>query len=143
MSLARVDVPSLGRQERSVLRPILAATLAPLATFGVQRVFWSALSPFAWFLFYPSVFFSSCVGGFWSGIGASVLSTVLVWSAFLPDEGWLRLQTPRDVVSSLVFLAMGVALSIFNGRLQRANRHAVLALAESQDARKRFQALVN
>ena len=60
------------------------------------------------------------------------------------------LDWPKYVVSSLVFLAMGLALSMVSARVRRANRDAALALAESQraadaarEAEERFRALVN
>jgi Domain of unknown function (DUF4118) len=91
-----------------LLRWVAITTLPPLATFILQSLSWSTLSPFAWFLFYPPVLISAWFGGFRSGLVATVLSTVLVWSSFLP--GSFRLDWPKCVLSSLIFLAMGLAL---------------------------------
>jgi PAS domain S-box-containing protein len=73
-----------------------------------------------------------------------------VWWAFLPYAGSLRFEDPKYVVSTLVFLAMGVALSKVSVRVRRANRDAALALAQAQraedaarEAEEGFRALVN
>jgi hypothetical protein len=65
------------------LRASLGGILLPLAAFAVQWTFWDAISPYAWFLFYPTVFFAPLFGGLWSGIVATVISTLLVWYVFI------------------------------------------------------------
>ncbi len=102
---AAVAASSARQRTQRILRWALLTILPPLVTFAVQSLFWPILSPFAWFLFFPTVLISAWFGGFRSGLVATILSTVLVCCAFLP--GSFRLDWPKYVVSSLVFLAMG------------------------------------
>lgn len=110
---------------RRVTYTVLVALVPPLVTFAVQRFLWTSLSPFAWFLFYSAVFISSWYGGFWSGVGATLFSTLLVWSQFIPLEeleGESRLDEPRYLVSTAAFVCMGLAFSTFHERLRRTMR---------------------
>jgi PAS domain S-box-containing protein len=125
------------------LRSIFAAILPPLTVFTVQTLFWSVISPFAWFLFYPAVFLSSWIGGFWSGVAATVLSTMLVWWRFLPPEGSFRIGEPKYLITTGVYIAMGLAFSAFHERLRRASREAAVALAASQRANERLKNVID
>ncbi len=132
-----------GRPDRRRLARSLLAIVVPIAAvFVCQWVFWRALSPFAWFLFYAAVLCSSWLGGSWSGIGATALSAALVWFFFLPLEGASRLR-PNYIVSSLTFLGMGLALSWLSGRLAKANRTTALALEESRRANENLRKVAN
>ena len=61
-----------------VKRLVLVLVL-PLAAFALQATLWTVIRPFAWFLFFPAVFFSSWVGGLSGGVIATVISTALAW----------------------------------------------------------------
>ena len=136
------------RKERSrvlssrVPRAILAAIVPPLAAFAMQSVFWSTLSPFAWFLFYPTLFISSWLGGMVGGVGATLLSTALVCWYFIPPERTLAIE-PRYFTSVGVFIAMGFTFSLFHERLRRANRDAAAALAGAEHANESLQKVIN
>lgn len=114
------------------VRPSLAALLPPVVAFFVQWFFWSTLSPFAWFLFYPTVFISTWIGGYWSGIGATLLSTAIAWWAFIPPQWSLVIKDPLYVGSTLLHLTMGIAFSAVHGRLRRAKLDAAEALAATR-----------
>ena len=114
---------------------LIAATLPPLAAFAVQSLLWSAISPFAWFLFYPTLLISSWLGGLRGGVGATLTSAALVWWYFIPPERTLVKAEPRYLLSAAVFIAVGFAFSLFEERLRRA-------LAASESANDRLNRLI-
>jgi len=111
-----------------LLRPILAM-LPPLVASILQSMFWPALRPYVWFLFYPAVFFSSWIGGLPSGLMATAISTALVWWFFIPPEYSFMMKNPQSFLSAAVFMGMGVLFSLFHGRLRKANKRTAEALA--------------
>jgi PAS domain S-box-containing protein len=123
-------------------RRLILAALFPLVACGLQLLFWSAIQPFVWFLFYPAVFFSSWVGGLSGGLVATVLSTVLVWYCFIPPQFSFAVQCPMTFLSIVTFMGMGVLFSLFHGRLRKANQQAAEALAAARLARDEFEAQI-
>ena len=131
-------------------RTLFSAVLPPLGAFGIQALF-SSFVP-RWALLYPAVFLSSWLGGFGSGVTATVLSTGVVWWYLVPPHGSLVKSDPRYVVAALVFVVMGVLASALQGRLRRLNREAAIALEGSRrtteelrhvvDERRIFAALI-
>ncbi|MBI3130199.1 MAG: response regulator [Acidobacteria bacterium] len=97
-----------------------AALAAPFLACALQIVLWPQVKPFAWFLFYPTVFFSSWIAGFWPGLGATALSTFLAWWYFFRPENFLHPEQPFPFASLLMFLFMGFLFSFTHGRLRRA-----------------------
>jgi PAS domain S-box-containing protein len=94
------------------------ALLPPLVAWAVQSLLWAQVKPSVWIFFYPAVFFSSLLGGRMSGLVATVVSTAIVWLAFVIPEGGFE---PRFGVQAGVFLVMGVCFAVFNGRLRAAH----------------------
>lgn len=47
---------------------IIVAVLIPLVAAALQWIFFGAIQPYVWFLFFPAVFFSAWVGGLWGGL---------------------------------------------------------------------------
>ncbi len=125
--------------QRGDNRRLILAALIPLAAFGLQWIFWSSFKPFAWFLFYPAVFFGSWVGGLRGGLVATVLSTGLGWYFFIPEESSFAVQRPIAFLSIAVFMGMGVLFSLFHGRLRAANRQAAEALAAVSTANDQME----
>ena len=121
-----------------LLRPTLA-TLIPLAALILQWMFWPAMQPYVWFLFYPAVFFSSWVGGLPGGLVATVISTAFVWWFFIPSVRLSPLEDPRTLISVAVFMGMGVLFSISHGRLRKANQQAAEALEAARNANDLLQ----
>lgn len=105
------------------LRPLLAM-LPPVVAFILQWMFWSAIQPYAWFLFFPAVFISSWIGGLIPGLVSTLISTVLVWWFFIPPRFSFHLETPMSLISIGMFCIMGVFFSISHGRLKKANKQA-------------------
>jgi len=107
---------------------LMAAILIPLAAFALQWLFWPAIQPYAWFLFYPSIFLSSWVGGLRGGLAATAFSTLAVWWFFIPTPNSFNLERPASVISIAVFAVTGILFSLTHERLRRANRRAAAAL---------------
>ena len=124
------------------LLPPILAMVPPLVAFILQSMFWSVLRPYAWFLFYPAVFFSSWIGGLPSGLIATVISTALVWWFFIPPEYSFMMKNPQSFLSAAVFMGMGVLFSLFHGRLRKANKQAADALAAASSANDQLEARV-
>jgi PAS domain S-box-containing protein len=97
----------------------LAGILLPFAAFAVQWTFWDAINPYVWFIFYPTVFFAPLFGGLWSGIVATVISTLLVWYVFIPTAFSFSIENPISVVSIALFALMGVIFSLFHEHLRK------------------------
>ena len=123
-------------------RRLVLATLIPLAAFGLQSVFWEAIQPYVWFLFYPAVFFSSWVGGLRGGLVATFLSTGLVWYFFIPPQFSFAVQRPMAFLSIATFTGMGFLFSLLHGRLRAANQQAVDSLAAARLAEDELEAQV-
>jgi K+-sensing histidine kinase KdpD len=127
---------------RGEIQRLVLAALLPLVACGLQLLFWSAIQPFVWFLFYPAVFFSSWIGSVRGGLVATVLSTVLVWYCFTPPQFSFAVQRPMAFLSIATFMGMGVLFSLFHGRLRTANQQAVEALAAVRSFKDQIEAQV-
>ncbi|MBI5593650.1 MAG: PAS domain S-box protein [Deltaproteobacteria bacterium] len=103
---------------------LLLAVLIPIIAFDLQWTFWAVISPYAWFLFFPAVFFSSWIGGLAGGMAATALSVSLVWFFFIPPQFSFTLEHPASIFSIGVFTGMGVLFSLIHERLRIAERKA-------------------
>jgi PAS domain S-box-containing protein len=99
----------------------MLALLPPAAAAYTQFLLWPWLNPFAWFLFYPAIVFSSWIAGKWGGVLSTLLSAALVCTLFLPPNSF-GANSFRTVVSAGIFIGMGVLLGFLNERLRQANR---------------------
>lgn len=127
--------------ERRALRLVVAALVIPLAAFAVQSLLWGTIGPFVWFLFYPAVFVSSWIGGLPGGLGATCVSTLLVWWAFIPPRYAFAKEELRYLLSAAVFVIMGVVFSTFHERLRKALGSARTANGRLQSANDEITAL--
>jgi PAS domain S-box-containing protein len=98
-------------------RGLLLATLIPILACGLQWIAWPYLSPTIWLLFYPTVFVSAWLGGFYGGLLATTLSVALVWYFFIPDQLSWVIADHRYFYSMGVFVAMGFLFSLVHQRL--------------------------
>ena len=119
-----LDARNSGLQRHSDFWRLVLAGLIPLATCGVQALFWPILQPFVWLLFYPAVFFSSWIGGRRGGLMATALSTILAWYFFIPPRFSFAIANPAAWVSIGIFIGMGILFSHFHERLRQANKLA-------------------
>jgi len=121
------------------LSRLILAMLLPLVAFALQSIFWTAIKPFAWFLFFPAVFFSSWIGGLCGGVIATLISTTLVWWAFIPPEYSFALEDPFQLGSIGLFMGMGVLFGYTQKRIKKANRKTAEALAVARSANEQLQ----
>ena len=112
--------------ERSSFRPrrpgFLVALLLPAAALVLQEPLWPWLKPYAWFLFYPAVFFSAWLGGLLGGLASAVLSVALVWFFFVPPALAWSGKDPAGQHSVWLFLLMGLLFSLVHESLRRRLR---------------------
>ena len=122
------------------LNRLILVIVLPLVAFVLQSMFWDAtIKPFAWFLFFPAVFFSSWVGGLSGGVIATVISTALAWWFFVPPERAFALENPFYLVSIAMFVGMGFLFGYTQERIKRANRKTAAALAAARAANEQLQ----
>jgi len=121
------------------LKRLALVVLLPLAAFALQSIFWPAIRPFAWFLFFPAVFFSSWIGGLSGGVIATLISTALAWWAFIPQEYSFALEDPVSLASIGLFLGMGFLFGYTQERITKANLRTAEALAVARSANEQLQ----
>jgi PAS domain S-box-containing protein len=120
-------------------RHITLALLLPFAACAVQWQLWSVIKPFVWFLFFPTVFFSSRLGGKIVGFIATVISALLVVYFFIPPQLSLHVTNPDNLYSVILFLLMGVLFSLTHDNLEKAKKHAANALNTSRISNDQLQ----
>ncbi|HEU0265821.1 MAG TPA: PAS domain S-box protein [Geobacterales bacterium] len=118
---------------------LIMAALIPLLAFWLQWLFWNDIQPYAWFLFYPAVFFSAWIGGLRAGLGATAFSTLVVWWFFIPTRFSFALERPATALTLVVFSALGVLFSLTHDRLRRANKLTAEALAAVSAAKDHLE----
>jgi PAS domain S-box-containing protein len=121
---------------------LILAMLIPLVAFALQSMFWGVIKPFAWFLFFPAVFFSSWVGGLAGGVLSTVISTTLAWWFFIPPERSFALEDSFMFFSIGLFLSMGILFGYTQERVKRANRETATALAATRSAHDQLETRV-
>ena len=102
------------------------AVLIPLATFVLQSALWTYLSPFAWFLFYPCVFFSALIAGFRGGLVATVLSTLLVWYGFIPPRYTFLVDKQNQYFAIVGFALTGLVFCLYSDHVRRQRERLML-----------------
>ncbi len=100
----------------------IAAVALPFLACGVQWSLWQTLSPFVWFLFFPTVFFSAWLGGMVGGLLSTIISATLVWYVFIPSQFSWTLKNYSNAYSVIMFLGMGWLFSWVFTRLSRTTR---------------------
>lgn len=118
---------------------IVPSLLLPFITCWVQWHFWSVFKPFVWFLFYPTVFFSSRIGGKFAGIISTAISALLVVYFFIPPQLSFAGKNINNLYSVAVFLLMGVMFSYTHDRLERAKLRTVEAQEAARIANEQLQ----
>jgi PAS domain S-box-containing protein len=136
---ARIE--AVANHRPSWVRSLLAATLPPLAALIVQMSY--ALPSVRWSLFYPAVFIASWLGGFRSGVGATLLSTALLWYYFMAPRYTMLKTDPRYYLTALIFIAMGIVVSTLHRRLRKVTHDVAEALLASRRLAERLQKLVD
>lgn len=96
--------------------------------------------------FYPAVMITALVGGMWPGIVASLTTVVVVDYWFIPPLGIFNTEAPIDIISLVLFMSMGVFMSII-GELYKRMPDRLKALVnertrELQESEEKFRFLV-
>lgn len=120
---------------------IVVAILLPFAACAIQWQLWPIIKPFVWFLFFPTVFFSSRIGGKNVGFVSTVISALLVVFFFIPPQLTFRLANPDILYSVLLFLVMGGLFSLTHDSLEKAKSRAAAALEDSRVANEKVTQL--
>ena len=123
-------------------RPILAM-LPPLVAFALQWIFWSAIQPYAWVLFFPAVFLSAWIGGLLPGLASTLISAAFVWYVFIPPPFSFRVETLMDIASVGVFCFIGILFSMTLDRLNKALRQAEEASAAAGASEEKLSVTLN
>jgi PAS domain S-box-containing protein len=101
-------------------RRLALAWLLPLLVGLLQWQFWPHFESSPYILFFPVLLFAPLVGGLWGGIGAALISTLLMWYIFLPPQFAWELNKVSSSLSLLVFVATGFATAWFVQRLRNS-----------------------
>lgn len=120
---------------------LILSVLLPFPALVVQWMLWDWISPFVWFLFFPTVFFSARLGGLTGGMASAALSATMVWFFFIPPQLSWKADNPPAVYSVLLFLVMGYLFSDSQERLRRSQEKTDSALAEARAARDEITVL--
>lgn len=119
----------------------LLAMMPPLVAFALQWQLWSAIQPYAWFLFFPAVFISSWIGGLIPGLVSTVFSAALVSWFFISPQFTFSEKSPMSLVSIGLFCIMGILFSISHGRVRKANQQAADANDRLRHSKERYRML--
>lgn len=104
----------------------------PAVAAIVQWLLWSAIAPFVWFMFLPTVFLCARLGGYVGGLIGTAVSALLVWYVFLsPQFSWAA-DAPSELRSVAVFALIGCLISEYEARVERSRRETVRALEEAR-----------
>jgi signal transduction histidine kinase/PAS domain-containing protein len=112
-------------------RAVLVAIGLPLLAFLFHQVFLGLLHPSVWFVFFPAIFVSAWFGGMAAGLVATAVSTLLVVLFLLPQAG-VAPQGVRELFPIAVFVAVGVAVTVFHARVRAINQRLAEAIAERE-----------
>ncbi len=123
--------------------PEWMALLPPFVALIVQWLCWTWLQPLVWFLFFPAVFVSLWIDGRRGGFWATALSTVLAGCFFIAPDPAYAARLTHVLLSTVLFIGLGVLVSLLQGQLQKSRQQltdaldAVRATNEQLEARLR------
>ncbi len=117
------------------------AILAVALAFGMRLLLTAWVGPGLppYITFYPAVMTAALLAGFGPGLAATALTGVVVGCWILPPFGQFGFESPVDRLGMLIFVLMGVFMSVVAG-LYRRNRDKAAdfdreaALRETQEA---------
>ena len=110
------------------------AVMLPFIACVLQLILWDTIKPYVWFLFFPTAFFSSWIGGLAGGLVSTIISALLVWYVFIPPRFSFVLDNPAALFSILIFILMGCLFAFFFDRLQKAMRKTDESLKVAEEA---------
>ncbi len=80
--------------------------------------------------FYPAVMLSAWFGGFGAGLLTTLLSALAIDYFWLPPAPGFGIQEPGDLMGYILFLIVGLLVSVLNARLLREQSRAEAVVAE-------------
>ncbi len=101
---------------------IVLAIAVPMLAAALQWALWDVIAPYAWFLFYPTVFITCLLTGLIGGILATLLSALLAWFIFIPPQWSLAVEQPSTLLSVGMFAITGIAFSVVAQKLKILTR---------------------
>jgi len=122
-------VPEIHRVRRGRLA---IALLLPFVALAIQWVLWDYMNPFAWFLFFPTVFFSARLAGVRGGVGSAIISSLIVAYFFLPPRLSWSVET-NSLWTIVLFIAMGFLFGQVHQRLEDERVKTIDALGQSKE----------
>lgn len=123
--------------KKELLLTLVLPALAPFGTLILQTLLWGYFQPFVWFLFYPTVFFMSWIGGMRGALISSLISAFIVLWFFIPPAYTLDKINIASYLSVLVFIFLGYAFGLVQQKLKNAN----LKLSKFNDKLKEMDRL--
>lgn len=121
-------------------RTVLAWSL-PFVAAAIQWSLWKYVDPFVWFFFYPVILMAPLIGGLAGGLGATLISVVLVDYVFMRPQ--FSFVWGTELFTSIVFLCVGVAFSLILHRLRTLQQRQVGMTEEAQSLNVELQKLIN
>ena len=112
-----------------------AATVGPITLAFIIQYYVLHATMARWALFYPAVFVASWLGGLESGLAATAIAVALVPVFFMEGRD-SQLTAPSNVISILIFVTMGIAISVVHQRLRTS-------MAQLERSRKWLQAIMD
>jgi diguanylate cyclase (GGDEF)-like protein/PAS domain S-box-containing protein len=128
---------------RKILRPVLGiavptvlVTATLLVRLALARRFGPVLPAFT--LFYLPVLFAALLFGFWAGLLATLLATVMAATWIFPPIGHLKVESSKDAISLAFFFCVG---SIMSAMAEGYRRNQVkIGVLEKQQALRESRA---
>lgn len=115
--------------------------LPPFLALALQLLFWEALKPYAWILFYPAVLASGLFFGLIGSLAATALSIGLVVWFFMEPLHSLQLAGASSGNSVVVFALMGCVVAYTHHRYAVQASQLTRTQNEAKDALARFRQL--
>jgi PAS domain S-box-containing protein len=117
------------RRSRAAFRFILATFGPALAALALGLVYLSPIT--RWLIFVLAVIASARFGGLKSGLTATILSAVLIWYFLIPPVQTVDAADKRQIDAAVIFIALGIVISVTYDRLGRARRASDEALRQA------------
>lgn len=105
-----------------VTTPVARAAIAlglPFVVTGIQWLFWDAIRPYAWFLYFPTVFVSAWIGSLRAGVIAAISSALLARFFFMSPAFSLAIADPMQAINMAMFVVMGILYAYFFERFRK------------------------
>ncbi len=113
------------------IKKYLFVVLAPVIAGIIQYYLWNYLSPFVWFLFFPTVFFAARFAGLWGGIISATVSTFIVLYLFIPPQFSWHIDNLDNLYSVIIFLFMGYLFGDSQEKLKNSTAKLEILLKKS------------